>query len=145
MGLHFRIQMKPVFYLLLSLFFVGCTGQSPKFPWSLEGIAVPGFKEVSRADHSFEGYVNYSANVATEARTREDLELIAKKVIETMPPHNAVMIFFYRDTAEAKDDQEFTVGRANWSTEGYVDAIPKPGDYSKNRLQLLLPGEKFGI
>ncbi len=145
MGLNYRIQMKPVFYLLLGLFLVGCTGQSPKFPWSLEGIAVPSFKEVSRSDHSIEGYVNHSVNVATEARTRDDLELIAKKVIETVPPHNAVMIFFYRDTAEAKDNQEFTVGRASWGVEEYIDTLPKPGDYSKHKLQLLLPGEKLRI
>lgn len=134
-------DMKVLLFLLLGLGLTGCTGPPRKFPWLLEGVTIPSFQVVSRSEVSVEGSVNFALSVVTAARTRGDLTLVAQKVIESLPPHNLAVIFFYRDVAEVVDQKEFTVGRAWWGVKR-EDAFPKPGDYSINVLEVLLPVEK---
>ncbi len=119
--------------LSLSLAFAGCADR-PVLPWSLEGKTIPDFKIITKENLSDEHQVTYSLSVVVEATlSKDELTLVSQRIIEQLPRHNLVLIFYYTD---AKDvDRPFTVGKAWWGVND-SDKFPPPGDYAHNMLDV---------
>ena len=100
----------------------------------MEGKAIPAYSIVNKEDLSITGSVTYSISVVvSETSSKEDLTLVSQKVIESLPKHNLVTIFYYSDAESVKGD--FTVGKAWWGVDDEKH-FPAPGDYSHHVLKV---------
>jgi len=118
--------------LALSCVFTGCGGK-PQVPWSLEGKTVPEFKIIDREKLPDAPEVTYSLSVVVSASlSKDELVIVSQRIIEQLPRHNLVLIFYYADAKEVNG--QFTVGKAWWGINS--DHYPAPGDYTHNTLEV---------
>ncbi|CAM2801363.1 hypothetical protein [Rariglobus hedericola] len=122
-----------LFVLALCSVFAGCEDR-PHVPWSLKGKNVPEFKVISREKLPDEVQITYSLSVVVSATvSKDELILVSQRIIEKLPRHNLVVIFYY---ADAKDvDRPFTIGKAWWGVNDF-NQFPAPGDYAHNVLEV---------
>ncbi len=119
-------------FLLVALFGTSCSSKR-QFPWSLDGKAVPEFKICNKEDFSNASSVNYTVSVVVPtARSKEALTLVSQKIIEGLPKHSLVIVFFY--ATEREINGEFTVGKAWWGETD--EEVLAPGDYSRHVLKV---------
>lgn len=127
--------MRKEFALAGALIFglAGCSAPPP-FPWSLAGKTIPPHDIVAKAQVSATDPITYSLSVVVAAAiSKDDLTTVSEKIIEDLPAHSLVTIFYYNDPKQVSG--EFTVGKAWWGVAGDKN-FPAPGDYSHHELKV---------
>ena len=127
--------MSKYFALLITIGIAigGCSSHA-KFPWSLEGKTVPKYNIVSNEEISATEPITFALSVVVSPDiSKEDLTTVSQKIIEELPRHNLVTIFYYSDPKQVHD--AFTVGKAWWGVDDDKN-FPPPGDYSHHVLKV---------
>ena len=115
----------------IGILLAGCSSRS-QFPWSLEGKTIPTFEIATKEEVSAANPISFSlAVVVSTSLSKDELTTVSQKIIEDLPKHNLVVIFFFSDRKQVSG--EYTVGKAWWGVNDDKN-FPPPGDYSHHTL-----------